>query len=148
MTEFPALDDDLLAVLDALYAKHDPVPVEVTAAAGAAGALIPAAIDWDWLDRLDEPATVRGSSGRLLSFSGLVDVDVELHRDHGVVGVRGLVTPVEGGTRVDVCWPGGRITAGADDCGRFDAVGLPPGPLRLIVRSPGARPAATRWFVA
>ena len=141
-------DDELLAMVLATCTRHDPVPDHVITSAKAAGALLPGAIDWTWLERLEAPAGVRGST-RLLSFGdGERSVDVELYRDREVTGVRGLVTPVAGTARVDVCWPSGQLTAGVDEVGRFDAVGLPTGPLRLMIRCPGAPAVATRWFVA
>ena len=141
-------DDELLAMVGATYARHDPMPEHVIESATAAGALLPGAIDWTWLERLEEPAGVRGSM-RLLSFGhGAQAVDVELYREREVTGLRGIVTPASGELRIDICWPDGRLTAGVDEVGRFDAVGLPSGPLRLIVRCPGARTVATRWFVA
>lgn len=148
MTDRISDDAELLAMVLATYTRHDPVPDEVIATAEAAGALLPGAVDWTWLERLEEPAGVRGST-QLLSFGdGTRAVDVELHRERDVTGVRGLVTPVSDDVRVDVCWPNGRLTASVDEVGRFDAVGLPTGPLRLVVRCPGAPTVATRWFVA
>lgn len=141
-------DDELLAMVLATYTRHDPMPDHVAASAKAAGALLPGAIDWTWLERLEEPAGVRGTT-QLLSFGdGARAVDVELYRERDVTGVRGIVTPATSDIRVDVCWPDGQLTAGVDEVGRFDAVGLPTGPLRLVVRCPEAPTVATRWFVA
>lgn len=141
-------DDELLAMVLATYTRHDPVPDEVVATAEATGALLPSAIDWTWLERLDEPAGVRGATRPLSFGDGTQVVDVELYRERDVTGVRGLVTPATGEIRIDVCWPNGRITAGVDGVGRFDALGLPSGPVRLVVRCPGTPTMATRWFVA
>jgi len=141
-------DEELLAMVLDTYTRHDPVPAEVIAAAEAAGSLLPGAVDWSWLERLEEPAGVRGST-HLLSFGdGAQAVDVELYREREVTGVRGLVTPVTEDVRIDVCWPNGQLTASVDEVGRFDAVGLPTGPLRLVVRCADAPAVATRWFVA
>ncbi|TDQ05539.1 hypothetical protein [Labedaea rhizosphaerae] len=141
-------DDELLAMVLATYTRHDPVPDNVIESAKAAGALVPGAIDWTWLERLDDPVGVRGPS-RVLSFGdGMRAVDLELHREREVTGVHGILTPVAGDARIDVCWPSGRLTAGVDEVGRFEAVGLPTGPLRLVVRCPGTPTVATRWFVA
>lgn len=141
-------DDELLAMVLATYTRHDPVPDDVVESAKAAGALLPGATDWTWLERLEEPAGVRGPT-RVLSFTdGTRAVDLELHRDHDVTALRGILTPATADLRVDVCWPAGQLTAAVDDLGRFDAVGLPTGPLRLMLQRPGGPTAATRWFVA
>jgi hypothetical protein len=141
-------DEELLAMVLATYTRHDPMPEQVIASAKAAGALVPGVVDWTWLQRLEQPAGVRGSTSSLSFGDGARAVDVELYRDRGVTGMRGIVTPATSGVRVDVCWPGGQLTAGVDEVGRFDAVGVPAGPVRLVVRYPGAPTVATRWFVA
>ena len=141
-------DDELLAMVLATYTRHDPVPAHVIESGKAAGALLAGAIDWTWLERLDDPVGVRGLA-RVLSFGdGVRAVDLELHRDREVTSVRGILTPADGDARIDVCWPSGQLTAGVDEVGRFDAVGLPNGPLRLVIHCPGAPTVATRWFVA
>lgn len=144
-------DDELLAMVLAAYTRHDPVPDNVIASAKAAGALVPGfmeSIDWTWLERMAEPAGVRGSTSSLSFGDGARAVDVELYRDRGVTGMRGIVTPATSDVRVDVCWPAGQLTAGVDALGRFDAVGVPAGPVRLVIRCPGVTTVVTRWFVA
>ncbi|RZS44648.1 hypothetical protein EV193_101524 [Herbihabitans rhizosphaerae] len=146
MTYFSDADRALLAELGDLLDRGDPVPEHVTAAAVAAGELIDAHWDWEWLDRLADVRPVRASGARAHSFTGRASIDVEAT---GIAKVRlaGLVTSAERFSSVEVCWPAGSTSVAVDSCGRFDVADLPNGPVRLLLRRPGLPVATTGWFV-
>ncbi|WP_199441588.1 hypothetical protein [Umezawaea beigongshangensis] len=128
--------DDLA---DALHAA-DPVPAGVVAA--AALAFDARREDADALERLPEPAGVRGCTSRLAFGGPGVRVDLEFS---GSLDVLGLVHPPCAGTAL-VRWPGGSREVVVDG-GWFRADGVPPGPLRVVVRAPGRGAVSTGWFV-
>jgi hypothetical protein len=134
-------DPVLLRELAAEFERHDPVPTQVRVAAEWAGSLVPQAKSWSTL-KLVTGAGLRGDG--LLGFAGPAGrVDLEIESGDGTVTLSGLATRGD----VWVRWPGGERHAVVDDVGRFTVVGLPAGPLSVVVRRQGEPDAVGPWFV-
>jgi hypothetical protein len=134
-------DPVLLQGLAAEFERHDPVPAAVQKAAERAGSLVPQAKSWTALSLVAGDG-VRGDVGLLGFASRTARVDLEIESDR-TVRLTGLATQGE----VWVRWPGGERRAVVEDIGRFTVDGLPPGPLSIVVRTPGRPDAAGPWFV-
>ncbi len=155
----PDDDETLLAELRRVVAVADPVPEAVRIAARAA-------IEWDGLDaelaalvhdsRVDEPElALRGDAGpRALTFRAReLEIEVEVEAEPGSEGttlrLTGQLVPPQSaqiaiGTRTGV------VVTRADARGRFVALGVAPGEVRLrcwLDAAPdGGRLAETAWL--
>lgn len=146
-----AEDDVLLARLRELAAAADPVPPVVVEAALVAYETRD--LDAELADlvadsAVDRPAAVvRGDDGpRLLSFE-LADVSVELEVTPGPAGSRRLLGQVAGAVvrRLVLDAADGARDLTADELGRFQADGVPAGPVRVRGELDDGRRVATRW---
>lgn len=137
---------ELLAALVDVLDLVDPVP-EHLAAAGES-ALSSRALDFTPLRMTAATAGMRGGSPSLRFTGPSTTVDLHLHAD-GRTGLHalGLVHPASGGSTAVVSWPGGSRTTTIDPIGWFSVSGLPPGPLRFLVRQPDSLDLSTGWFV-
>jgi hypothetical protein len=138
----------LLHELAAMFDQFDPVPTAICAAAERAGSLVGPARSWSALALVADGSTtqVRGVGGPLLGFAGPAGrVDVEIDGSDAGVRLTGLVSGLVGTAWVR--WPGGEVRADVDDVGRFVVVGLPAGPLSVVVRRAGAADSVGPWFV-
>jgi hypothetical protein len=157
--------DPLLDELAALFDHIDPVPAHVLAAAEAAVEVVAA---WRDLDSIDygellgvvtdtalamEPAGVRDGGGgpRLVTFGADTEgqdrrVEVEVGVEPaGTLRLVGLVVPTGPG-ELEVRSPGGAVRVPVDELGRFRAVGVPAGPLSLVLHYPGQQAIPTDWI--
>jgi hypothetical protein len=133
---FAADELALLAELDDLLRRCDPVPPGVLSDAAAAFALALVPDGWRILEPLDDATPVR-AAGRSLRFGdNEITVEVEPHQ----VGLIGLVSPP---AEVEVA--GHRV---APDAAGYFRVDEPlRGPIRVVVHRPGQQTVATRWFL-
>jgi hypothetical protein len=136
--------NELVAELDALLSRVDPVPERVLTDARAAFELSFVATDWSLLAEEPAPA-VRAGRRRLRFCAGTVSVEVELHRVPWRLNLIGVVSPF---AEVEVRWPFGAVPVAPDETGVFRAELLPRGPLRVVVRTAGGETLATPWFRA
>jgi hypothetical protein len=164
--------DPLLDELAELFDRVDPVPAHVLAAADAAVEVVAA---WRDLDSVDyggllgivtdtaltpEAAGVRAGGGpRLVTFGtdsggperrgdagSQVEVEVEVGVEPaGTLRLVGLVVPTGPG-ELEVRSPGGAVRVPVDELGRFRAVGVPAGPLSLVLHYPGRQAIPTDWI--
>ena len=161
--------DPLLDELAALFDQIDPVPDHVLAAADAAVEVVAAWRDLDSVDygellgvrtdtALAGPAGLSGLAGsgvrstggpRLVTFGAGSDdrcVEVEVGREPaGTLRLVGLVVPTGPG-ELEVRSPGGAFRVPVDELGRFRAVGVPAGPLSLVLHYPGQQAIPTDWI--
>jgi hypothetical protein len=159
--EVSAVDrDPLLDELAAMYERLDPVPEHVIAAAEAVPAVVTAWRDLDMglLNVLADtalqpvPAGMRSGGGpRLVTFGSddepdecCVEVEVGVEPS-GTLRLIGLVVPT-GPAELDVRHSCGTLRVPVDELGRFRAVGVPSGPLSLVLHGSGARTTATDWI--
>lgn len=161
--DVPPPRDRLLTELAEMFDRCDPVPSHVLAAAEATAGVVAA---WRDLDSLDyggllevltdtalhlEPAGVRAGGGpRLITFgTGDGDdaptVEVEVGTEPaGTLRLVGLVVPTGPG-ELEVRSPGGAVRVPVDELGRFRAVGVPAGPLSLVLHCTGRQAIPTDW---
>jgi hypothetical protein len=133
---FTADELALLAELDGLLRRCDPVPPGVLSDAAEAFALALVPDGWRILEPLADATVVR-AAGRSLRFGdNEITVEVELAR----AGLIGLVSPP---AEVEVA--GHRVEP--DAAGYFRVDELPRGPIRVVVHRPGHQTVATRWFL-
>lgn len=157
--------DPLLDELAALFDHIDPVPAHVLAAAEAAVEIVAAWRDLDTVDYggllgvvtdsalMAAPAGVRDAGGgpRLVTFGAGADdlarrVEVEVGMEPaGTLRLVGLVVPTGPG-ELEVRSPGGAVRVPVDELGRFRAVGVPAGPLSLVLHYPGQQAVPTDWI--
>jgi len=144
-------DQTLIAQLSAALEEIDPVPTDVSEFAKAAfdwrnidGEL--AALEFDSSTE-DVPSGVRSTAtARMISFeAGEWTIDLE-YDEHA----RRLIGQVSPGTKciVELHFAGGAIGVPSDDLGRFDFDDVLPGPVSLVVRTPGnLHVIKTEWTV-
>jgi hypothetical protein len=138
--EFSAADRALLAELESLLLRCDPVPDAVYTDAEAALALASIEDGWERLELLADSVLVR-SGDRSFRFAGNeIAIEVRLCRLPWGARLDGLVSPA---ADLEVRWPAGARVAGTDAAGFFRLDDLPNGPLRIVVES-----HATPWFWA
>lgn len=168
--------DPLLDDLAELFDRVDPVPAHVLAAADAAVEVVAAWRDLDSVDYggllgvvtdtalTPEAAGVRAGGGpRLVTFGtnsgdperrgdagSHLDLQVEVEVEVGVepagtLRLVGLVVPTGPG-ELEVRSPGGAVRVPVDELGRFRAVGVPAGPLSLVLYYPGRQAIPTDWI--
>jgi hypothetical protein len=151
-------DDTLIAELSRVLATVDPVPARVAIAARAA-------IEWLTLDAelaalvhdssVDAPAlAVRGDEQpRTLTFrAGDLEIELEVEaepqRDGATLRLAGQLVPAQS-AQIAIGTGGGLVLTRADERGRFTAVGVARGPVRLRCWLDGApdggRLAQTAW---
>lgn len=145
------VDERLAAELSAFFARTDPVPPAVLAAAKTAiefrdlDAQIAELLSDSVLED-KELAGVRGAGQRLLSFGigkRYLEVDVSAVGDHR--SLSGYVVPHEPGVlRVEGAQ--GSFEAEVDDRGRFRVARVPRGPVRFSVHIPNRPVISTRWL--
>lgn len=159
MTSVFDSDDLLMAELELLAARFDPVPAEVKTGARAAysqGTAWDAALAQLVFDSTTDPddtrALVRGGTGtRELTFEGPdLTIEVEVGLDEparsGRVRILGQLVPPTAAS-IEVCRADGSTTIAADRLGRFSVEGAPSGPMRLRCTPEGAAPTATEWIL-
>jgi len=157
-TFFPHHDDDaLLAELRRVVGVVDPIPEPVRIAARAALDRRPLAAEFAVLvhdSTDDEPSlAVRGSAvPRTLTFvSRDLEIDIEAARqgDADTLRLTGRLVPPQT-AQIAIGTGDGLVRTRADECGRFAAAGIVPGPLRLrcwLDRAPdGGRLVETDWL--
>jgi hypothetical protein len=156
--------DPLLDELARLFEQVDPVPDHVIAAADAAIEVVAA---WRDLDTVDyggllgvvndtafgaQAVGVRDGGGpRLVTFgagsgekSRYVEVEVGVE-PAGTLRLVGIVVPA-GPDEIEVRSPDRAFRVSVDDLGRFRAVGVPAGPLSLVLYYPGQQAIPTDWI--
>lgn len=145
----------LLGELSGHFARTDPVPADVLAAAYAAielrdlDAQLAQLLRDTALDDDKELAGVRGAvATRSLTFAmgqeRFVEVDVEMAGELRVL--TGYVVPATGGTITVEHTAGGPLHGAIDDGGRFAVEGVPGGPVRLRIAIDGAAAIVTEWL--
>lgn len=144
-------DQELIDNLGAILSEVDPVPTDVSEFAKAAFSWRNidaelAAIEYDSSTETF-PAGVRSTAtARMLSFEvGEWAIDVE-YNEHtrrliGQIGIEQQCT-------VELHFAGGAVEVQSDDLGRFDFDDVLPGPISLVIRTPGnLRVIKTEWTV-
>ena len=144
-------EEMLLAKLRQGLEATDPVPGDVTEFAKAA-------LGWRSIDAElaaiaydssteETPAGVRTTAtGRLLSFE-VGDWTIEIEHNPNTGRLIGQVEPPREAT-VELHFAGGITTTEADDLGRFAFDDVLPGPVSLVVRTPGdLEVVKTEWTV-
>lgn len=151
-------DETLLAELRRVVGVIDPIPEAVRISARAA-------LDWRTLEaelaelvhdsHVDEPAlAVRGgpSGPRTLTFEadGLeIEIEAEPQDDGGRLRITGQLVPAQT-AQIGISGDGGLVLTRADERGRFAALGVAPGRLRLrcwLDAAPdGGRLVETAWL--
>lgn len=145
-------DNELLAELRTLAARHDPIPAEAIAAARSA-------IAWRTMDAElaeltaylapdDRMAGVRGAQIPMLLTFEAPSLTVEVEVLETATGRRlfgQLVPPTPG--QVEVRHAAGTTSVAADEVGRFRMDDVAPGPVSLRC-SAGSRVVQTDWFLA
>lgn len=159
--------DPLLDELAAMFDQIDPVPAHVVAAAEAAVEVVAAWRDLDsvnyggLLDIVADTALASASAGGVRATEGPRLVTFGAGRDHkagersvevevgvepaGTLRLVGLVVPTGPG-ELEVRSPGGAFRVPVDELGRFRAVGVPAGPLSLVLHYPGQQAIPTDWI--
>lgn len=152
MSEFMTSKEDaeLLAALRSGLAQSDPVPSDVAEFARAA-------FTWRGIDaelaeldfdsaREDVPAGVRSSAtARMISFqAGQWMIDIEYEEISG--RLMGAISP-ESPYSLELHTAGAFFTTESDDVGHFEADGVAPGPLSMVLRFPGGPVVKTQWVV-
>jgi hypothetical protein len=144
-------DSELIDRLGRILNETDPVPADVSEFAKAA-------FDWRNIDgelasmefdssTEDVPSGVRSTAtARMISFeAGEWTIDIE-YDEHS----RRLIGQVSPGTKcvIELHFAGGAIGLETDDLGRFDFDEVLPGPVSLVVRTPGnLHVIKTEWTV-
>lgn len=143
-------DEKLLAKLREGLGESDAVPSDVTAFAKAAFTWRTidaelAELDYDSIDE-DLPAGVRSSAtARMISFqAGQWMLDVEY--DEAMGRLLGHVSPQATYT-IELHSAGALFTVESDELGRFEADGVSPGPLSMIVRLTDGSVIKTQWVI-
>jgi hypothetical protein len=78
--------------------------------------------------------------------AGELTVEVEVGEEPtGALRLVGLVVPAAE-AELEVCSPGRSVRVRVDRFGRFQAGGVPAGPLRLVLHAVDARPIRTEWI--
>jgi hypothetical protein len=144
-------DETLIAQLSAALGAIDPAPTDVSEFAKAAFAWRTidaelAALGFDSSTE-DVPSGVRSTAtARMISFeAGEWTIDIE-YDEHS----RRLIGQVSPGTKcvIELHFAGGAIGLETDDLGRFDFDEVLPGPVSLVVRTPGnLHVIKTEWTV-
>ena len=146
-------DDALLAELGGLFARVDPIPLDVTLAARSA--LAWRRMDAELAELLHDSALetealagVRGTGGgwRSLTFEtpdGL-SIEIEITLERSKRSLMGQIIP-PGPARVLVRFPRADIPTSADDLGRFQATDIRPGPISLRCELTDGRAIETGW---
>ena len=143
-------DDELLTRVGIHFAADDPIPPSVTRAARAAIEMRSLDADLAALltDSFDEAAlsAVRGTAElRLLGFrAGECTIDVELSTDGDDRQLLVQVLP-SGEYSVTVERPSATTQMVTDANGMASFLGLPPGPLRILIQRPSGD-IRTEWF--
>lgn len=151
MSEFDkARDDELVARLGKGLDTSDPVPPDVTEFAKAAFTWRDidaelAELEFDSLDE-DLPSGVRSSAtARMISFQvGQWMLDIEFDEVAG--RLIGAVSP-ETTYSVELHTAGSLFTTQSDEAGRFEAEGVNPGPLTMVLRFSDGPVVKTSWVV-
>lgn len=142
-------DGNMIDALRTALAAVDPVPGGVTAAALASlGYRRPETRLAELVaDSAMAPPAVRGGpyAPRLLTFTtpGLV-IEVEVTSADTDRDLVGHLAPSRAAD-VEIRWPGGALTAHADNTGHFTAGHIPPGPISMVYQPPASPPIATTW---
>lgn len=152
MSEFETskADEELVAALRRGIGESDPVPDDVAGFARAVFAWreIDAALAELDFDSAEEPVPsgVRSSAtARMVSFqAGQWMLDVEYDETSG--RLIGAVTPQAEFT-LDLHTAGGFSTIRSDESGRFEAEGVTPGPVSLVLRFGRGETIKTRWVI-
>ncbi len=144
-------DEELLARLRRVIARVDPVPPDVVAAARSCGTWRSidtdlALLTYDSASQSNELVGVRGTEGRLLTFtSDTLTIDIEV-----LPGGEGVVGEIEGSrdAHVAVQCAAGSIEDEIDDLGRFRVRDVPEGLMRLeITDRETSRITRTAWIL-
>jgi hypothetical protein len=143
-------DDELLAMLRTGLEESDPVPEDVIEFAKTA-------LGWRQIDaelagisfdsEIEEPSATRSTAtARMLTFTaGNWRIDIEY--DEATQRLLGQVTPSRQVT-VELHFAGGAVGLYSDPEGRFDFDGVLPGPVSLVIRTPGnLEVIKTEWTV-
>jgi len=143
-------DDQLLAKLRAGLSQSDSVPSDVSEFAKAAFSWRHidadlAELDFDSIDE-DLPSGVRSSTtARMVSFQvGKWMLDVEYDETSG--RLMGHISP-ESPYSVDLHTAGALFSVESDEVGRFEADGIAPGPLSMVLRFRDGEVIKTQWVV-
>lgn len=143
-------DEGLLARLREGLAESDPVPQDVTSFAKAAFSWRTieaelAELDYDSVDE-DLPAGVRSSTtARMVSFqAGQWMLDVEYDEASG--RLLGHISP-QASYAIELHSSGALFTVESDEFGRFEADGVRPGPVSMILRFTDGTVIKTQWVV-
>lgn len=143
-------DDELLAKLRNGLGQSDAVPSDVTEFAKAAFSwrTIEAELAELDFDSVDEalPSGVRSSTtARMVSFqAGQWMLDVEYDETSG--RLLGHISP-ESSYTVELHTAGTLFSVESDDVGRFEADGIAPGPLSMVLRFTDGQVIKTQWVV-
>jgi len=143
-------EEELVAGLREALEAGDPVPADVAEFAKAAftwrdiDAQL-AQLDFDSAEE-DLPAGVRSSTtARMMSFQvGQWMLDIEFDDVSG--RLIGAISP-EASYSVELHTPGALFMTESDDVGRFEAEGIVPGPLSLVLRFNHRSVIKTQWVV-
>lgn len=152
MSEFSTSPEDerLIAGLRAGLEQSDPVPWDVMTFAKAAIAWreIDAGLAEMEFDSIEEdmPAGVRSSAtARMISFQAgqwMLDIEYDDHSGR----LMGAISP-ETAYTVEVHSAGALFSTDSDDVGRFEAEGVTPGPLSLVLYFRGGQNIKTQWVI-
>ncbi len=152
MSDFPAPRDDeqILARLRAGLSQSDPVPSDVIEFARAAFTWKDidaelASLDFDSMDT-EIPNGVRSTAvARMLSFqAGQWMLDIEY--DPVTAVLRGHISP-SAHYSVELHTSGASFVVESDAEGRFQADGIDPGPLGMVLRFDDGQAIKTQWVV-
>lgn len=151
MSEFDrAREEELVAGLRRSLEAGDPVPTDVTEFAKAAFTWRDidaelAELEFDSAGE-DLPTGVRSSAtARMISFQvGQWMLDIEFDDTSG--RLIGAISP-EASYTVELHTPGALFMTESDDVGRFEAEGIRPGPLSLVLRFSHRSVIKTQWVV-
>ncbi|HEX6222076.1 MAG TPA: hypothetical protein VF115_13380 [Acidimicrobiia bacterium] len=143
-------DEQILAKLRTGLSQSDSVPSDVTEFAKAALSWRTidadlAELDFDSIDE-DLPSGVRSSTtARMVSFQvGKWMLDVEYDEMSG--RIMGHIAP-ESPFTVELHTPGALFSVESDEVGRFEADGIAPGPLSMVLRFRDGEVIKTQWVV-
>jgi hypothetical protein len=145
-------DNELLAELRSLAARHDPITPEAMVAARSAIAW--RTIDAELAELTSEPASEKELSGvrgpqapMLLGFiAPSLTVEVEVLETAAARRLLGQLVPPAAG-EVQVRHAAGTTTVAVDEVGRFKVDGVAPGPVSLRCSTDSAI-VQTDWFLA
>lgn len=152
MSEFETSREDemLIAGLRQGLSDSDPVPSDVTSFAKVAFAWRDidaelAELEFDSITE-DSPTGVRSSAtARMISFqAGQWMLDIEYDESSG--RLMGAISPTAEYS-VELHTSGASFTTTSDESGRFEADGVSPGPVSLILYFAGGEVIKTQWVV-